>query len=93
VIQDANAYKERVVAEATGEAQQFLSIYDAYRQSREVTARRMYIDTMQAILKNARKVILDPAVDAKSGVVPYLPLPGLASPGPESPTPLPMKGQ
>jgi len=80
VIQDAEGYKERVVAEATGEAQQFLSVFDAYKQSRDVTARRLYIETMEQILQHSRKVILDPSVDAKSGVVPYLPLPGLSAP-------------
>lgn len=86
IVQDATAYKERVVAEANGEAQQFLSVLDAYHQSRDVTARRMYIDTMEEILKNARKIVIDPSLsEGKNGVVPYLPLPSLptapAAPG------------
>ncbi len=80
-IQDAEGYKDRVIAEATGEAQQFISVLDAYKQSREVTARRMYIDAMETILRGAHKIILDAAIDAKGGVVPYLPLPGLAGGG------------
>jgi membrane protease subunit HflK len=80
MIQDAEGYKGKVVAEATGEAQKFLSILDAYKLSKDVTARRLYIETMETILQHARKVILDPSVDAKGGVVPYLALPGLAAP-------------
>jgi hypothetical protein len=37
----------------------------------------MYIDTMETILQHARKVVVDPSVESKGGVVPYLPLPGL----------------
>jgi membrane protease subunit HflK len=79
VIQDAEGYKARVVAEATGEAQQFISVLDAYKLSRDVTSRRLYIETMESILAHGRKVILDPSVDSKGGIVPYLPLPGLPS--------------
>ncbi|HLG89688.1 MAG TPA: FtsH protease activity modulator HflK [Alphaproteobacteria bacterium] len=79
-IQDAEGYKTRVVAEANGEAQQFLSVLNAYKASRDVTARRLYIETMEQILQHSRKIILDPSIDAKTGVVPYLPLPTLPAP-------------
>jgi membrane protease subunit HflK len=88
VIQDAGGYKEKTIAEATGEAQQFISVLEAYQKSRDVTARRMYIEAMEAVLQNARKIIIDPNADSKGGVVPYLPLPGL--PGSVQ---LPAKGQ
>ncbi len=77
MIQDAQAYKEKTVAEATGEAQQFVSVLDAYQKARDVTARRMYIDTMEAVLEKARKIVIEPGAEGKTGVVPYLPLPGL----------------
>jgi modulator of FtsH protease HflK len=84
VIQGAAAYKDKTIAEATGEAAQFISVLDAYRAARDVTARRLYIETMEAILQHSRKIIIDPNADGKNGVVPYLPLPALnppASPG------------
>jgi membrane protease subunit HflK len=84
VIQGAAAYKDKTIAEATGEAAQFISVLDAYKAAREVTARRLYIETMEAILQHSRKIIIDPNADGKNGVVPYLPLPALnppASPG------------
>jgi membrane protease subunit HflK len=72
MIQDANAYKERLVNEADGEAQRFLSVYKAYLQNPEVTKRRMYLETLQEVLSNTDKVILDEKTGG--GVIPYLPL-------------------
>ncbi len=82
IVQDANAYKDATIAKATGEAKQFISVLDAYKQARDVTARRLYIETMEAILQNSRKVVIDPNADGKNGVVPYLPLPALNPPAP-----------
>jgi membrane protease subunit HflK len=80
IVQAANAYKDATIAKATGEAQQFVSVLDAYKQSRDVTARRLYIETMEAILQKSRKIVIDPNADSKNGVVPYLPLPALNAP-------------
>jgi membrane protease subunit HflK len=76
LVQEAEAYKQQVVAEAQGDAQRFLSVYDAYANAKDVTARRLYIETMEQVLKNANKIIIDKSAGA-SGVVPYLPLPQL----------------
>jgi len=57
-------------------------VLDAYKQARDVTARRLYIETMEAILQNSRKVVIDPNAEGKNGVVPYLPLPALNAPAP-----------
>lgn len=72
IREEAAAYKNRVVQEAEGEANRFVSIYDQYRQAPDVTRKRMFLETMEAVLGSSRKVI----VDEKSGqgVVPYLPL-------------------
>jgi membrane protease subunit HflK len=74
VVQDSEAYKEQVVNLADGDAKRFLSVLQAYRQAEDVTARRLYIETMEEVLKNATKVVIDPSA---KGVVPYLPLPEL----------------
>jgi len=76
LIQEAEAYKQQVVQQAQGDAQRFISVYNAYKLAPDVTARRLYIETMQDVLKSANKIILDRSA-AASGVVPYLPLPGL----------------
>ncbi|MPZ08930.1 MAG: FtsH protease activity modulator HflK [Kiloniellaceae bacterium] len=73
VVQGAEAYKERLENEAEGDAQRFLSVFNAYRQSPDVTRRRMYLETMQGVLSQTDKVILDGQAGA-GGAVPYLPL-------------------
>jgi membrane protease subunit HflK len=76
--QDAAAYREQVINAAKGDAERYLSVYNAYKSSREVTRERMYLETMEQVLKNARKVVVDPS-SSSHGVVPYLPLNGLGS--------------
>ena len=41
--------------------QRFISVYNAYKVAQDVTARRLYIETMQSVLKNTNKIILDKA--------------------------------
>jgi membrane protease subunit HflK len=71
IVQQAEAYKAEVVARSQGEAARFTSVYNEYRQAEDVTKKRMYIETMEQVLRNVNKII----VDNKGGVVPYLPLP------------------
>lgn len=75
ITQDAQAYRERLTAEAEGEAKRFISVLEAYESGRDITARRLYLERMQDILKNSQSVIIDPSGKGGSGVVPYLPLP------------------
>ena len=75
LIQEASAYREQTVSLAQGDAQRFLSVYEAYSGAREVTARRMYLETMEQVLRGTNKVIIDGNGEAgANGVVPYLPL-------------------
>jgi len=76
MIQGAEAYREQVAAEATGEAERFLSVYAEYSLAKDVTLRRLYLETMEQVFKGASKVIIDQTPGAQ-GVVPYLPLPEL----------------
>ena len=71
VREEASAYKDRVVKEADGEAKRFTAIYEAYKQAPDVTRTRLYIETMESVMKDAKKVIID---EKQGGVVPYLPL-------------------
>jgi membrane protease subunit HflK len=75
ILQEAEAYKKQVVAIAEGEASRFISIYNEYALAKEVTQERMYLETMEKVLADIDKVIIDK--NASSGVVPYLPLPEL----------------
>lgn len=73
LLQDAEAYKQSTVARSTGDAERFNSIYQAYLSGQDVTKKRIYIETMEEVLGNAQKIILD-SKGNKQGVVPYLPL-------------------
>lgn len=73
MIQEANAYKEATIARATGDANRFNAVYEAYQSGRDVTKERLYLETMENVLSNAQKIILDND-GGSSGVVPYLPL-------------------
>lgn len=75
LLQDAEAYKQEAVARASGEAQRFSSVLTEYSKAEDVTARRLYLETMEAVLKGMNKVIIDG--QNGNGVVPYLPLPDL----------------
>jgi membrane protease subunit HflK len=90
LLQEAQAYKAQIVLQAQGDAARFDSVYDSYKASQDVTARRLYIETMESVLKNTNKILIDKGASA-SGVVPYLPLPGLNMPAAPaaSPTPAP----
>jgi len=69
ILQDAEAYKQRIVAEAEGEAARFSSVLAAYNLHPVVAQKRFYLDTMQKVLKNAQKTIVDGK--AGQGIVPY----------------------
>lgn len=69
--QAAEAYKQQIVSQATGDASRFNSIFAAYKNSPSVTSERMYLETMEGILKNTKTVILG---NKDSNVLPYLPL-------------------
>ncbi|WP_374630861.1 FtsH protease activity modulator HflK [Ferrovibrio sp.] len=77
LLQQAEAYKQETIANAQGEAARFISVYNEYKVAKDVTAKRMYIETMEQILRGTNKVLLDNQSGAGQGVVPYLPLPEL----------------
>mgnify|MGYP000247658125 CR=1 FL=1 len=73
IINDAQGYREQKIALATGETQRFLSVYEQYLNEKDVTTRRIYLETMKSIMEGMDKVLIDEGVGG-SGVVPYLPL-------------------
>ena len=81
VLQQAEAYKKEVVAKAEGEASRFLAIYNEFKNAKQVTQERMYLETMEKVLADIDKVIIDK--NSGSGVVPYLPLPELKKKDPK----------
>jgi modulator of FtsH protease HflK len=87
IEQEAEAYRQQVINGAEGDAARFDSVYQAYKVAKDVTAQRLYLETMEEILKNSKKIIIDKAAEGKSGVLPYLPLPGLSGGGPAAAEP------
>ncbi len=59
IVEDAKGYKARVVAEADGEAQRFLSVYEEYAKAKNVTRKRLFLETMEQVLSGSNKIIID----------------------------------
>ena len=78
LLEESSAYRERVVASAEGEASRFLQIYEQYAKAPRVTRDRMYIETVQELMSNTSKVLID--ADS-SGNLLMLPLDKLVSQG------------
>ncbi len=74
ILEDAKAYRSRVVAEAEGEAKRFDQVYVEYAKAKEVTRKRMFLETLEAVLSKSNKIIIENK-QGGTGVVPYLPLP------------------
>jgi membrane protease subunit HflK len=81
-INQARAYALQLTAKAEGEATAFDKVYEQYSLSPDVTKRRMYYETMERVLANVDKTIVEP-----SGVTPYLPLPQVQKSAPRGATP------
>ena len=72
-LEEAQAYRARVVNEAEGEASRFSAVLNEYQKAPDVTRKRLYLETMEEVLGNLDKVIIDQNAGGQ-GVVPYLPL-------------------
>jgi membrane protease subunit HflK len=70
-LQEAQGYRERVVAEANGESSRFLALLKEYQNAPGVTRERLYLETMQQVLGNTAKIVID---SEKGGNMMYLPL-------------------
>jgi membrane protease subunit HflK len=77
-VQDAQAYKAQTVANAEGEAERFLKLLAEYERSPGVTRERLYLETVEKVLKSSRKVILD--ANGNGNLV-YLPIDKLLEQG------------
>lgn len=69
-LNEARAAAQQVTAKAQGEAAAFDKVYEQYKLAPEVTRRRMYYETMEGVLSNVDKTVVEPG-----NVTPYLPLP------------------
>ena len=88
---EAEAYKQEKIALATGDTSRFLSVLEQYKRDRDVTRRRIYLETMRGVMGSMEKVLIDTPAGGQ-GVVPYLPLPELKNnrrPAAPAPAPAP----
>ena len=68
-LNQARRFAQQLLAKAEGEAAEFNEIYAQYKLAPEVTRRRLYYETMEAVLANTDKTVIE-----ADGVTPYLPL-------------------
>ena len=74
--EEALAYKEQVLNKARSDADRFQALEASYAAVPDLTARRLYLDTMEDVLKSAGKILVDPSGSTSSPVIPFLPLGG-----------------
>jgi membrane protease subunit HflK len=87
IVQRGEAYKARTVAGAQGDAQRFDQVYAQWAKAKDITTERLYLDTMEEVLRNVNKVLIDKSASGVGGVVPYLPLPELKAGQPPAAAP------
>ena len=73
MTEQSQAFAQEVVTNAQGEAGRFNSVYNQYEKSKQVTKKRIYLETMEKIYRDADKVLIDKGA-GRSGVVPYFPM-------------------
>ncbi|MHA7926834.1 MAG: FtsH protease activity modulator HflK [Marinobacter sp.] len=71
MIEEANAYKQEVIERARGETARFLELLAVYEMSPTVTRERLYLQTVETVLANSSKILVD---TESSGNMMYLPL-------------------
>jgi membrane protease subunit HflK len=71
MLQDAEGYRAKVLGDAQGDTARFTSIEEAFAKAPEVTRQRMYLATMEQIMQNTAKVLVD--ADSSNNML-YLPL-------------------
>ncbi|WP_220748236.1 MULTISPECIES: FtsH protease activity modulator HflK [Jannaschia] len=76
LLEEAEGYRARVVNEAEGEASRFTAVLQEYANAPDVTRRRLYLETMEQVLGDVDKIIVDDGIGGAGGqgIVPYLPL-------------------
>ena len=74
LVREAEAYKEERIRRARGDAEKFLAVLKEYQKAKEVTRKRLYLETMELVLPSIRKYIIDS--DTSEGVLKLLPLEG-----------------
>ena len=81
LIREAEAYREERIKRAEGDASKFLSVLTEYRKAKNVTRKRLYLETMEQILPGIEKVILDEKAGNLLNILPLGNLEGVKKTG------------
>ena len=71
MIEEAKGYKSEKLGQAKGDVASFLQVYEQYKAAPAGTRKRLYLETMEKVLKTAKNKYI---IDIKDGAVKYLPL-------------------
>ena len=74
LILAAEAYKEEKIKRAHGDVAKFLAVLNEYEKAKDVTRKRLYLETMEQVLPGIKKYIIDS--DTSEGILKLLPLEG-----------------
>ena len=72
IIEQAEAYKAERIKRAEGDADRFLTVLKEYEKAKDVTRKRLYLETMERILPGIRKFVIDP--ETGGNLLQFLPL-------------------
>jgi modulator of FtsH protease HflK len=67
LIREAHAYRQQRIAEAQGDTDRFLALFEAYRTAPEITRARLYLEAMERVLPRIRIYM----IDTQQGRVPF----------------------
>ncbi len=85
--EEAEAYRSSVVNLADGEARSFEAVEKAYHDAPEVTAWRLYYESVDEVLKAAGRVIVDTSRKGVGSLTPYMVIPDARTSSPDAPAP------
>jgi modulator of FtsH protease HflK len=72
IVREAEAYREEKTRRAQGETQRFLQTLEEYQRAKEITRKRLLLETLEEVLPQMDKIILEDGTGAS--VLPLLPL-------------------
>jgi len=74
-LEEAEGYRAQVFNQAEGDAARFISVYEEFKKAPEVTRKRIYLETLEKVLSDIDKVIIDQDTgNGANGVIPFLPI-------------------
>jgi membrane protease subunit HflK len=74
IIQEAEAAKTQAIDQAQGEVSSFLALYQSYKKSPAATSLRLYLDSIDDLLRKSQRVVIDASAKGAPGITPILSL-------------------